>query len=88
MIITCLLALVASFTSNVLWAFYIKYVAEASRLKAAIFGELILCSGAFVTYSYIHNVWILIPIVVGGFLGTYFNEDIKRLLKIDKNRAG
>lgn len=74
----------ASFISNILWAFYIKYVAESSRLKAAIFGEMILVTGAVVTYNYIHNLWLLIPIVIGGFLGTFFNEDIKQFFGIDK----
>lgn len=76
--------LILSFVNNVLLAFYIKYVSEDSMFRGAVFGESIMVCGAFLTINYVKDNYLLIPLIIGGFLGTYYSRRIKNF--IDKNR--
>lgn len=56
-----------------LFAEYTKSCADRKAFKASLFAAgLILVSG-FVTTSYVHDPWLLIPVMVGSFMGTWIS---------------
>lgn len=81
-IILAFLIVISSFICNMLWAFYIKAVSEEKMLKSAVFGEMIVGAGALSTYLYVNDPWMIIPMLVGGFLGTLTSKQTKKLFKI------
>lgn len=64
----------ASFAVNFLNARYIKYVAEKKMLRAAVYSELVVVATSVVTINYIHNLFYLIPMIIGGFAGTLLSN--------------
>lgn len=65
---------VASLAVNFLNARYIKYVAEKKMLRAAIYSELVVLAASITTINYVHNFWYIIPMIIGGFLGTILSN--------------
>ena len=53
------------------WGIYIKAMANHEALKASVAGALIMLAGAFTSIGYIEYHYLLIPAVLGGFIGTY-----------------
>jgi hypothetical protein len=53
------------------WGIYIKAMANHEALKASVAGALIMLAGAFTAIGYIEDHYLLIPAVLGGFIGTY-----------------
>lgn len=74
--------IVSTFLVGVVYALYVKFLAENKMLKAAIYGELIVILGAFATINYVHNNWYIIPAVIGGFLGTLYSTKLSKFLGI------
>lgn len=62
---------VAVFVLDILWALYIKRVGRGDRIKAANLAAVLYVLGAFVITEYVGNPWMLVPAVVGSWLGTY-----------------
>ena len=46
-------------------------MANHEALKASVAGALIMLAGAFTAIGYIEDHYLLIPAVLGGFIGTY-----------------
>ena len=61
---------IVSYFVNIFYAVYIIELGNNKLLKAALFGELLVLAGAFNIINYTQNKWYLIPVVLGGFLGT------------------
>lgn len=72
---------VISFIANFLWFFYIKNVSESAGWKAAIFGELIVLCGCLVTYDFVKDIWLTVPMIIGGFFGTWLSPKIIKFFK-------
>ena len=53
------------------WGIYMKAMANHEALKASVAGALIMLAGAFTAIGYIEDHYLLIPAVLGGFIGTY-----------------
>ena len=59
-----------SFCINLFYALYVKNLISGKIIFAAIFGECVVLFGAIATINYVENHYYLIPLVIGGFLGT------------------
>lgn len=59
---------------------YIRAVAEYNRLRAANTSMFLVVVGGLFTYEYVNNLWNLIPIALGCWLGTFlsFKKGYKR----------
>jgi len=56
-----------------IWAKYIQYTSGGRRLLAATFSALIAMSGGILSIEYIHDNWLLVPMIFGYFIGTYMS---------------
>lgn len=74
-----ILVFFASLAVNFLNARYIKYVAENKILKAAIYSELVVIATSIATINYVSNIWYLIPMIIGGFIGTVLSNVNKKI---------
>jgi len=52
---------------------YVRAVAEYNRLKAANTSMFLVVAGGLFTYEYVNNLWNLIPIAAGCWLGTFIS---------------
>ena len=72
--------LIGMFFTDVLFAIYVRRTSQGMAFQAAFFGALIAAVAAFVVVSYVANHWLIIPAVIGSFLGTYL------IVKFDKKK--
>lgn len=56
-----------------LWAKYIQSTSDGKRLAAATYSAMIAAWGGLLSIEYIANNWLLIPMVLGYFVGTYIS---------------
>ena len=70
-VLTVILVFVLSFFTNYFYGIYVQSIQDRKIVRAAIFGELIVLTTAVNVINYVENRWLLIPIVAGGFLGTF-----------------
>lgn len=54
-----------------IWAKYIETAAAGRALPAAVWSMLIFTFGSIVTIGYVNDHWMLIPVLLGSFAGTY-----------------
>ena len=71
--------LLTAFT-EVLWVLWIRRTATGKAFSSAVFGSLLWLMGAGVVLSYVANKWMLIPAVLGSFVGGYIT------IKIDSRK--
>lgn len=58
--------------ASVFWALYFRHSTKGNGHKAALADCGIICIGAINIISYTENHWLLIPILMGTYLGTYW----------------
>lgn len=63
---------VISFLSDVFWGLYIRRTNEGRALAAANYAAIIMAFAAANVISYTKNIWMLIPIISGNWLGTFW----------------
>jgi uncharacterized membrane protein YfcA len=56
-----------------MWALYIKHTAISNPLTASVYSSIITLIGGVVTLAYISDPKMLIPAVLGAFVGTYLS---------------
>lgn len=61
----------STFFADIAWTFYLLKVEERKSVQASLWGCVIFLFGAIVTSHYINNLWLLIPAILGSFLGVY-----------------
>lgn len=57
---------------DVVWAYYIQYVAAKQPVRAGIFGALTVGLGAFNLTAIVGDPRYVAPAMLGAFLGTYW----------------
>ena len=62
------------------WAKYIKAAADNRRIAAALYSAAIVVFGAFNTWVFIHNPWLVVSEAAGAFVGTWLS------VTLDKNK--
>jgi len=69
-----ILAFVGMVALDLVWARYSWSVARGYNIKAANAAVAIMALTGFVTVSYINDLWMLIPIGAGAWVGTYLGS--------------
>ena len=59
------------FALDFAWAAYIKWVAHDDIWKASSMASVLMVINGGVVLSYVSNPWMLIPVALGAFSGTY-----------------
>jgi len=62
----------AYFVYDWIWAHYMISVTNLKATSAATLGSVIYIIGVFGVLNYVENLLYTIPMVVGGWLGTYY----------------
>lgn len=63
---------------DILYALYIIFVEKRQAFYSALVSSLIYSFGALGILSFSKNVYYIIPLALGAFLGTYFTVLIKK----------
>lgn len=66
-----LLAFLAMFVMDFVWAKYTTAIAEKRAMPAASWAILITLLSGYVITSYVNDPWMLAPAAAGAFAGTY-----------------
>lgn len=56
---------------DVLYALYVICVSRRHAVAASAISSALYSLGAYGVVSYLHNLWYLIPLACGAFIGTY-----------------
>jgi uncharacterized protein YebE (UPF0316 family) len=56
---------------DILYALYVLCVSRKQALSASAISAVLYSLGAYGVMSYLDNVWYLVPLACGAFLGTY-----------------
>lgn len=71
MILEALATFALMFALDFAWAGYIKAVADGQAMRAAVLASALMAITGAITLSYVNNPWMLIPVALGAFAGTY-----------------
>ena len=69
--VIAVLVFIATFLADMCWTKYSISATERKAFEAALWSVAIIALGAFTLIVYVHNNWLLIPELIGAFLGTY-----------------
>jgi hypothetical protein len=70
-VIKIMIVFVAVFIADIIWVFYIKYVAMSKAIRASMMAVIVYVLSAIVIVTYISNIWYLLPASIGSYFGTY-----------------
>ena len=73
-----ILVFIAMAVADVCWTYYFIKIDERKSIAAGIWGSLIYICGAFGVLSYTENKTLIIPAVLGAFVGTYITVEYKK----------
>ena len=59
------------FFTDALWTIYIQAASKNKALLAASASAILVLIGGVNIWLFIHTPWLLIPEMIGGFVGTY-----------------
>lgn len=62
---------VAVMAADFAWTKYMMYAAAKNPHRAALWNTVIIALGSVSVVSYTENHWMLIPALLGAYLGTY-----------------
>jgi uncharacterized membrane protein YfcA len=68
---TCLLLFVVYLIFDILSTLYLRAVSELKAGKASTLSTILFLMSIYGTIEYINNFVYIIPIAIGGFLGSY-----------------
>ena len=54
------------------WAKYNIACADRKPVRAGVFAVCIICMSSFSLLLFVHDQWLIVPGVMGTFVGTYF----------------
>jgi hypothetical protein len=66
------LVFAATLLVDVAWTRYIAEAAAKRAMPAALWSAGIIACGGFNVVAYTSNHWLIIPAILGAFVGTYF----------------
>jgi uncharacterized membrane protein YfcA len=56
---------------DVLYARYVVEVSRANAMRAATISSILYALLSYGVIQYSHNIWYLVPLVLGAWIGTY-----------------
>lgn len=57
--------------SDAIWARYISAVSSSGKLEASGWSVVVIALGAYVVVQYVEDRRLVLPAMVGAFIGTY-----------------
>jgi hypothetical protein len=63
---------------DIMYAYYIICVEKRRALRAAMVSSVLYSLLAFGVVSYSQNIWYLVPLACGAFIGTFITVWLKR----------
>lgn len=63
---------------DIMYAYYIICVGKRRPFRAAIVSSILYSLLAFGVVSYSQNIWYLVPLACGAFIGTFITVWLKR----------
>ncbi len=73
-----ILAMLATFVVDICWTLYLIKVQERRSVAAGIYATLIYLLGALVVTIYVTDKSLIIPALIGSFLGTFVAVEYKK----------
>ncbi len=70
-------AFLAMFFTDMFYTYYLSAIEKNRAVMASIWAGVLYLFGALIVVGYTRDVWILVPAVVGGVLGTYVGVKVK-----------
>ncbi len=77
-VLQCLLVFVAMVIADVCWTYYFIKIEERKSLAAGVWGSALYVCGVFGVLSYTEDRTLIIPAVLGAFVGTYLTIEYKK----------
>lgn len=75
---TAFLVFIAYVVIDILYALYVVYVGKRNALASAVTSTLIYSLGAYGIVTFSKNIWYIIPLATGAFIGTYFTVKLQK----------
>jgi hypothetical protein len=69
--VTAFVVFLATAAYDIAWARYTSAVSQRRAVRAAWWSATIYAFGAFATIQYTRDPWLIIPALLGAFLGTW-----------------
>lgn len=69
--LTALTVFVVYIFFDILYALYVICVGRQQAIAASLISSVLYSLGAYGTMNYLHNIWYLVPLASGAFIGTY-----------------
>jgi hypothetical protein len=73
-----ILVFIAMALADVCWTYYFIKIEERKSVAAGIWGSAIYICGVFGVLSYTEDRTLIIPAVLGAFVGTYLTIEYKK----------
>ncbi len=70
-------AFLAMFFTDMFYTYYLSAIEKNRAIMASIWAGVLYLFGALIVVGYTRDVWILVPAVIGGVLGTYVGVKVK-----------
>lgn len=70
-------AFLAMFFTDMFYTYYLSAIEKNRAVMASIWAGVLYLFGALIVVGYTRDVWILVPAVMGGVLGTYVGVKVK-----------
>lgn len=70
MLLEALLVFGLSLLSDLVWTLWSRACAKGQTQRAAISSMGIVLIGGITTIAFVNNTWMLIPLVLGAYVGT------------------
>jgi len=81
MILYALILFLTGVFTDIVWALYIRKVAEGKKLQGAFYSVATGIFAAVIIKGIIINSWPIFPWLFGLFVGTYFAIDVEDFFK-------
>lgn len=68
----------SSILLDFLWAKAIEAIGEGNPIRAATWGSITTLLLSTITISYVDNHWLLVPLLIGGWIGVYTSVKFRK----------
>jgi hypothetical protein len=76
-LVKCLLVIIAVTITDIFWTLYISHSAALNKWKASFYASMIIIAGSFTTIEYVNDRRMIIPALIGAFIGTFIPLHLK-----------
>ena len=70
-------AFLAMFFTDMFYTYYLTAIEKNRAVMASVWAGVLYLLGALIVVGYTRDVWLLVPAVLGGIVGTYVGVKVK-----------